>query len=331
MLKKYRFLFISLLLIVIISIAGFYILINLKKQSSYKTVLNNSINQNSQPNESQEPFEFFVLSDQRNFTGSEEYDTSDYFRGALEKIDNQGKGDFLFILGDLDPVLGTNWSIDKYLGENYTWYPVVGNHELPGQGTEDYKGENIQFLRAFEIKDRNKGPLPCSETTYSFDHQNVHFAILNEYCNDESDKDSSGDISDLLYNWLVNDLYKAGNKIKLVFGHEPAYPQPDKLSGRLRHDDDSLNEYPANRDRFWNLLKEENVLAYFCGHTHNYSTYQYDGIWQIDTGHARGVGDTESKSTFVKVKVENNILEYETFRTLEKTSEYMLTESEKLN
>jgi len=331
MLKKYRFLFISLLLIVIISIAGFYILINLKKQSSYKTVLNNSINQNSQPNESQEPFEFFVLSDQRNFTGSEEYDTSDYFRGVLEEIEKQGKGKFSFTIGDLDPVLGTNWSIQKYLGEDYTWYPIVGNHELPGQGSEDYKGENMQFLRAFDIKDRNKGPIPCSETTYSFDYRNVHFVVLNEYCNDESDEDSSGDISDLLYNWLVNDLYQAGDKIKLVFGHEPAYPEPDKLSGRLRHEDDSLNEYPANRDRFWNLLKEENILAYFCGHTHNYSTYNYDGIWQIDAGHARGAGDTESKSTFIKVKVENNILEYETYRTLEKPSEYVLTEKEKLN
>ena len=62
---------------------------------------------------------------------------------------------------------------------------------------------------------------------------------------------------------------------------------------------DSLNAYPAHRDRFWDLLKTYKVTAYVCGHTHNYNTYFHDGVWQVDVGHARGTGDPGAKSTFV--------------------------------
>ena len=41
------------------------------------------------------------------------------------------------------------------------------------------------------------------------------------------------------------------------------------------------------------------VTAYICGHTHNFSAYLYDGVWQIDAGHTRGFGDTGARSTFL--------------------------------
>ena len=74
---------------------------------------------------------------------------------------------------------------------------------------------------------------------------------------------------------------------------------PDTDTGRVRHDGDSLDQYPANRDRFWTLLEDTGVTAYVCGHTHNYSAKKFGLVWQVDSGHARGLGDTGAPSTFL--------------------------------
>jgi len=99
-----------------------------------------------------------------------------------------------------------------------------------------------------------------------------------------------------------------------VFGHEPAYPQPDVDNGRARHMRISLNAYPTHRDRFWTLLIDEGVVAYFCGHTHNYSAVNVDGVWQVDAGHARGLGDPDAPSTFVMVHVDGPTVTFDAYR-----------------
>lgn len=64
-------------------------------------------------------------------------------------------------------------------------------------------------------------------------------------------------------------------------------------------DGDSLDRYPANRDRFWALLGSTGVTARVCGHTHNFSVQRFGSVWQVDSGHARGLGDTGAPSTFL--------------------------------
>ena len=261
----------------------------------------------------QEQFSFMVTSDQRQYAGPGAYDSSSYFRGAVEATDNQGSGAFLVSVGDIDPPVDSKWTIEQVLDVNYLWYPVVGNHELPGAGNEAYNGANMEWLRAYNYDNNgvgtppdivNTGPSGCPETTYSFDYENAHFVVLNEYCNSGGDDLTDGDIPDHLYNWLANDLAATDKEHIFIFGHEPAYPQPDADNGRVRHMEDSLNKYPANRDRFWNLLREAGVVGYFCGHTHNYSAVKIDGVWQLDSGHARGQGDTGAPSTFLMVQVD---------------------------
>ena len=60
-------------------------------------------------------------------------------------------------------------------------------------------GDNPAFVDDFSA---------CEETTYSFDYDNAHFVVLNVYCDENSDIDTSadGEISDHLYDWLVLDL-----------------------------------------------------------------------------------------------------------------------------
>ena len=265
------------------------------------------------PASPQAAFSFAVAADMREYAGPGQYDMPQYFRGAAEAIAALAPA-FLVVPGDLDPVPGVHWTITQTLGAAYPWYPLVGNHELPGEGDEASYGANMAYLRAFDYGAVNPGPSGCPTTTYSFDYANAHFVMLNEYCDAAGDTATEGDIPDHLYDWLAADLSAADSEHIFVFGHEPAYPQPDADNGRLRHEYDSLNEHPENRDRFWALLRDGGVAAYICGHTHNYSAVQIDGVWQIDAGHARGLGDDDAASTFVMVYINDGLVRFHAWR-----------------
>ena len=209
-----------------------------------------------------------------------------------------GAGDFMLSPGDIDPPDLVNADIQTYIGIDYPWYPVVGNHEAETIS-------DMVWLRNFNSNGNtlpnivNPGPANGVEMNYSYDYGDVHFTVINEYYDSTSDTATDGDVPDALRTWLDDDLSNTLQPIKFVIGHEPAYPQPDEESGRLRNDTDSLNAYATNRDLFWQILVTKGVTAYICGHTHNYSVHQESGVWQIDVGHALGFGDTGSRSTFV--------------------------------
>ena len=270
----------------------------------------------SQSTTDQGSFSFAITSDMRYFSGPGQYDMSQYYRGALEALDTAGKGAFMISAGDIDPPVDVYWTITRTLGITYTWYPVVGNHELPGAGVEPgyVAGANMDWLRNYDYGTVNPGPSGCPTTTYSFDANNVHFVVLNEYCDSSADDVTDGDIPDHLYNWLSNDLSLTTRPLIFVIGHEPAYPQPDADTGGVRHLGDSLDKYPANRDRFWSLLHDKGVTAYICGHTHGYSLVKIEGVWQLDTGHSQGSGETDPPSTFVVIHVDDGAVIFKTYR-----------------
>ncbi|MBT7201316.1 MAG: hypothetical protein HN914_12770, partial [Candidatus Marinimicrobia bacterium] len=138
----------------------------------------------------------------------------------------------------------------------------------------------------------NKGPVGSEETTFSFDYGNSHFVVLNQYYDGTSDVGTDGDIVDALYEWLKNDLNKTNKTHIFVSGHEPIISVPDMHSGRHRHVGDSLDKYPMNSFRFYQLLMKYDVIAYLHGHTHSTSYSTINGLQQVDCGHARG---TESE------------------------------------
>lgn len=275
--------------------------------------------------EQQHNFSFALSSDMRYFI-EPEYEGEGYTEGGLQFIKTLNT-DFMIVAGDLDPVSGFDQMVEKYIGEEYKWYPVVGNHELPENGKEEVVGANIEYIRNFEIGEVNSGPEPCSETTYSFDHMSVHFVVLNEYCDVEGDTSTVGNIPELLMSWLKQDLETNDLEQVIVIGHEPAFVFPDEQSFRLRHEDDSLNQFPEQRDMFWDILEEYDVDAYLCGHTHNYSSYEINGVWQIDAGHMRGIGDTGALSTVVLFTVFDDLIEVDTYRADEEGLNYSLYES----
>jgi len=257
-------------------------------------------------------FTFAVIADVRAYSGPGQYDTRQYFRGVCETIAALGESAFMVSPGDIDPPADVEWTIKQYIGQDYIWYPVVGNHEAETSA-------DMEWLRTYGSGGGgsnavNVGPPGCEETTYSFDYGNSHFVVLNEYYDGISDTGTDGDVVDALYNWLVDDLSTTDKTHLFILGHEPAYPQPDASNGRLRHLGDSLDAHPANRDRFWTLLKNNGAVAYICGHTHNYSVVNVSGVWQLDAGHARGIGDTGAQSTFTLIHVNGRVVTFETFR-----------------
>jgi hypothetical protein len=206
--------------------------------------------------------------------------------------------------GDIDFPWQSLETIRKVFGEDYPWIPVVGNHEIRNP-------RDMEWLREWgEAKIPNlvgRGPENCRETTFSFDHGNAHFVVLNEYYDGKSDTATDGDITPPLYEWLKRDLEKNSKPFVFVFGHEPMVAIPDCDSGTHRHQGDSLDAHPGNNHRFRQLLSRHRVTAYICGHTHCFSYARINGVWQLDAGHARGFNkfknERQLRSTFLKIRV----------------------------
>jgi len=228
---------------------------------------------------------FIVAADMRNFAADGEW--SKNFSGACEAAKEIGPGAFMISPGDLDvdPPSAVREMIDRVLGEDYPWYPVLGNHDPESPST-------MSYLREYSatVPNRvNQGPEGCETTTFSFDWADTHFVVLNQYFDGVNDWGVEGDVVPELLEWLEKDLAATEKKHIFVFGHEPLIPMPDMDNGRIRHQGDSLDEHPENAFAFHQILRKHGVVAYVCGHTHNTSYAKINGLWQLDPGHARGL------------------------------------------
>ncbi len=266
-------------------------------------------------------YAFIVTADMRQYAGPE-YESSQYFQGTCEAIRSVGKGAFMVSPGDIDPPWNVRYTLDKILGTDYLWYPVVGNHESETPADMAWLRDWGQGAIPNLVQ---KGPPNGEETTYSFDYQNAHFVVLNQYYDGKSDIGTNGDVTDPLYQWLTADLEANTKPLTFIFGHEPVVSIPDADNGRQRHKDDCLNAYPQNNHRFCALLVEHDVTAFFCGHTHDYSAALINGLWQIDAGHSRGLGDKGARSTFLRVRVSGDNVSVDVYRDDASGGPYQLT------
>jgi predicted phosphodiesterase len=261
-----------------------------------------------------EHFAFVVNSDIHYFSGKGEYDTDEYFRGMCEAIDQLDAAHFMVTVGDMSPALDVRYTIDHTLGKDFLWFPVMGNHEY------DDKKTGFKVLRDYDLDPNgdlppniiNRGPEGCPETTYSFNYGNSHFVVLNEYC--DVDRVTDGAMVKPLRKWLKDDLEANKQTHIFVFGHEPAYPLPDVDNEQERHVGDSLDAYPKSRDLFWKILDDYDVVAFFSGHTHTFNAAQFDGVWQINDGHASGKRTLPTLSTFLMVYVDGDNVRLEVHR-----------------
>ncbi len=234
---------------------------------------------------SNEDLVFIIAADMRNFAAAGE--ETEHFSAACKAIAAVGAGAFMISPGDLDvdPPSAVRDMIDRTIGEDYPWYPVLGNHDPESPSS-------MQYLRDYSLTVPNvvnRGPEGCEETTFSFDWANTHFVVLNQYFDGVKDWGLEGALVPELMAWLAADLESTDKEHIFVFGHEPLLPMPDMDNGRLRHQGDSLDEDPETAFAFHQLLRKHDVDAYVCGHTHNTSVGKINGLWQLDPGHARGL------------------------------------------
>jgi hypothetical protein len=266
-------------------------------------------------------FSFEVTADMRRYADPN-HQSSQYFMGACKAIKGIGKGAFMVSPGDIDPPQYVGDTIEKVLGKQYHWYPVVGNHEAETP-------EDMAWLKQWGKREIpylvRRGPENGQETTYSFDFKNAHFVVINQYYDGQSDTGTNGNVCRPLYQWLKNDLEANSRPVVFVFGHEPIVSIPDADNGRHRHKGDNLDEHPKNSHRFQTLLREHNVTAYVCGHTHGFSFAKINGLWQLDAGHARGMGDKGAQSTFLKVWVDKQSCWVDVYRDDANGGAYSLT------
>jgi hypothetical protein len=246
---------------------------------------------------------FIVAADMRNYAKDGEWSTN--FSGACEAVKEVGKGDFMISPGDLDvdPPSAVREMISTVLGDDYPWYPAVGNHDPESPSTMSYLREyGLQLPNLV-----NRGPKGCEETTYSFDWGYSHFVVLNIYYDGAKDWGTEGDVVPELLEWLEADLAATTKQHVFVIGHEPLVSIPDMDNGRIRHQGDSLDENPESAFRFHRLLLRYDVTAYICGHSHGSSVAKINGLWQLDSGHARGLeakSDAEAMYAAIKRAIE---------------------------
>lgn len=236
--------------------------------------------------------------------------TQRYFDGLCEAAHQLGPGAFMLSPGDCDAPVAIRGTIDKFLGTNFLWYPVVGNHDvesLPDMAwLRQWASNGIPHLS-------ERGPAGC-DFTYSFDFGNAHFAAVSEYDGRDPKKVGEADITDVTLDWLEKDLSGTSKPLVFVFGHNPIKSFPDMDSGRVRHGEASVSANPAHFNRFIKILTDHHVCAYICGHTHDTSVEKVDGIWQTDSGHARGAGDPGSPSTFMRFRIDGTKAVVEVYR-----------------
>ena len=261
-----------------------------------------------QPSEAGAEFDFVVVSDVEA-ANSPKYASLKYFPGVSDAIRKEGKGAFLVAAGDISPPAIMDAMLRDACGEDYLWYPVVGNH--------DTRKKHLAWIRE-HVKNLpgpvRRGPKNAELTTYAFNHGDSHFIILNIYYSGLSDSEDWSDICPSLYDWLERDLRENKGKRIFVFGHEPLAAVPDADNGVVNHVRTNLGRHPKNANRFWQLLREHRVAAYVCGHTDTFSWAKLNGVWQVSDGHARGVMADGTQSTFLKFLVRKDGCRVQVYR-----------------
>jgi 3',5'-cyclic AMP phosphodiesterase CpdA len=248
-------------------------------------------------------FSFTTAGDMRSFTENTKSDGKRFFDGACEAMKRVGPGAFLISPGDFDPPSAVRAVIDQYLGQGFPWYVVVGNHEVENAAVMPW----VRHWLASDIPHLvRRSPPGASLSLYSFDGGPAHFVAIDTY--PMANAGSPGgkgkvDVTEETLKWVEDDLAATHQLFVFVVGHQPLESLPDMDSDRGRHGGESVSLDPAHVARFAALLKKYHVRAYICGHTHNTSVEKVQGVWQADSGHARGGGDAGAPSTFLKFRL----------------------------
>ena len=245
-------------------------------------------------------------------------------KGDFDQIVPQSPGivDAIVAIGDMNPISDGNINTETArlisTVKNIPIFYVLGNHELGNKN--DVTTVKTKFV-SYNYSP-NPGPDGSKDTTYSFDVDDIHVVVLNEYWDGNTngkcdwyppsggiDTDDScfkyskadgGFIPDTLYNWLDNDLNNSTKKWKIVVGHEPLYPWGG-------HVGDSIDKDKINRDKLENMLVSKGVNAFISGHTHYSGVKTVDSVMHVNAGLiGDNVGNGDDFATITYVYIDSS-------------------------
>jgi 3',5'-cyclic AMP phosphodiesterase CpdA len=194
---------------------------------------------------------------------------------ATGDISSQQTRDAMFASRDLMDSLG------------FPYYPMGGNHDFVLEDSRKW------FIEAFHAQ------LPTASTVYSFDHENLHFAVIDpwwKWSDDTLSEISERAIAEKMQTdlkgarwavpphqleWLDEDLRANPNKPTIVATHYPAMPIPDRMRRPGIQDSGALD----NADDLIRVMKAHpQVKAVFSGHMHMHYITVDEGITHVVTG-----------------------------------------------
>ena len=169
-------------------------------------------------------------------------------------------------LGDMitDAGSGIEWKsfhqAAKILTDRYSFYPVVGNHDVNNTASQDVY--------------QHQFPPPASDLYYEVEFGDILMIFL--------DSEIPGEVHRITgdqFDWLSNLLATKGPsfKYRLAFLHEPLFPTGE-------HKESSLDTYPALRDQLHQLFVSNHVELVFVAHEHLYDRLAKDGVTYVTSG-----------------------------------------------
>ncbi|MBW2277142.1 MAG: metallophosphoesterase [Deltaproteobacteria bacterium] len=170
-------------------------------------------------------------------------------------------GDLVY--GSLDPlelaVELFNWrqTMEIAYDGGVAVYPVRGNHE-----DNSLAAWHAVFAGAYGLP--LNGPAGEVNLTFAVQHNNALLLGLDVYVNPHR----------VNQDWVDEQLAASDAVHVFAFSHEPAY---------RAHHADCIDDYPAERDAFWQSLQQAGSRVYFAGHDHLYAHARIsDGDFDLD-------------------------------------------------
>jgi hypothetical protein len=217
-----------------------------------------------------QPWRFVVIGDTR----TEGLKPPDITYSIVERA-SQVRPEVVLAVGDLINALDRQGEVrEQWRFWREAMAPLGARHLLVTPGNHDVQGHSWAtdlMVEAFpELPDG--GPASFERCAYAFDYRGVRFISLDSERFDDPHR-----LGDAQLDWLEGQLRDNPNRYTIVFSHDPAYPVGP-------HAGSSLDVYPRDRDRLWQLLRDNRATAYIAGHEHLYNHQQIEGVHQIIAG-----------------------------------------------
>lgn len=160
------------------------------------------------------------------------------------------------------------------IGPEIPLYPVMGNHTFVNT-------EAVKIFRE-EFKIEANAPLEPYQLAYTATVGRARLIVLATGLYEIRYQNSRASSNTMpLLDWLEKTIRSINDKQTLCFvvSHEPAFSP--RASEGIYSGIDQNNDL---RDRFWNVLRDYGVRAYFCSHESVYDRSQHKGVWQLVSG-----------------------------------------------